>query len=59
MPSNLKCYHLGYYINAYAGWYKIQSFSEPVDVVRWLMNNADGIEKVDFIVFRVEWNYLD
>ena len=54
MHSNLKCYHLGYYINQYAGWYKIWSFSDTVELVRWLTNNADGIEKIDFIAYRID-----
>jgi hypothetical protein len=51
----LRCYHLGYYINRYAGWYRIESFCEPVDVVRWLMNNSHFIDgDIDFLVFRID-----
>lgn len=55
MHSNLKCYHLGYYLNRYAMWYRIESFSEPIELVRWLFRNADKIDgSIDFIVFRID-----
>jgi len=47
-------YHLGYWLNAYAGWYRIVHFSEPVEIVRWLKAHAQTVEKIDFIVFRVD-----
>jgi hypothetical protein len=54
MHGGLKVYHLGYYINAYAGWYHIRSFETPVDLVRWLVANGDSVERVDFIAYRVD-----
>jgi hypothetical protein len=53
----MKCYHLGFYINRYAGWYKIESFEYPIDVVRWLMNPANSGKidgNIDFLSFRID-----
>ena len=50
----MKYYHLGYYINRYAMWYRIESFCEPIDLVRWLIKNASDIDgNIDFISFKV------
>lgn len=48
------CYHLGYWVNQYANWYKIRSFTGPRELVQWLNKNSDGIEKIDFIAFRID-----
>lgn len=51
----MKVYHLGYYINRYTGWYKIESFEEPIDLIHWLQRNATIIDgAIDFIAFRID-----
>lgn len=51
----MKGYHVGYYLNRYAQWYRIESFREPIDVVRWLMTHAKDIDgAIDFIAFRID-----
>jgi hypothetical protein len=53
--SDLRVYHLGYYLNRYAGWYRIEHFSEAIDVVRWLRNHARDIDgDIDFLVYRID-----
>ncbi len=46
-------YHLGYWVNQYAGWHKIESFREPVDLVRYLKVHGSKIESIDFVSFKV------
>lgn len=51
----MKTYHLGYYLNRYAGWYRIESFETALDVVRWLTKNAYQIDgAIDFLVYRID-----
>lgn len=50
----LKCYHVGYYLNKYAGWYRIASFETAIELIRFLIKNGDSIEKIDFLVWRID-----
>ena len=45
-------WHVGYWINRYAGWFRVQHFAHPQDVVRFLQEHGAGIDSIDFIVER-------
>jgi hypothetical protein len=44
-------FHLGYYLNRYALWYRVEHFTTPTELVQWLKINAYSIDgRIDFIV---------
>ncbi len=45
----LTTYHVGYYLNRRASWYRIMHFTTPISLVQWLQVNASTIESIDFV----------
>lgn len=54
--SSFRPYVLGYWINRYALWYRIERFADPIDLVRFLKSAAEknGLDAIDFIVYRID-----